>query len=72
MRRRVPRTTVRSATVAVAALTAGVALAASGPVSAQPATPGAAKADASAQYEILDARTSAQRNAIASTGAAID
>ena len=72
MRRRVPRTTVRSATVAVAALTAGVALAASGPVSAQPAAPGAAKADASAQYEVLDARTSAQRNAIASTGAAID
>lgn len=69
MRRRVPGTTVRSATVLAAVLTAGVALAAGGPVSAQPAAPAAT---GTAEYEIADARTSVQRNAIASTGAAIE
>ena len=68
MRRRVPRTT----TVLVAALTAGVALAASAPVSARPAAPSAPRADATASYEIPDVRSAAQRNAIASTGASIE
>jgi hypothetical protein len=49
-----------------------VALTAGGPGSARPATPGAAPADATAQYEVYDVRTTAQRNVIASTGAAID
>jgi hypothetical protein len=72
-RRRVPRTTVRKATVLVTAAALGVALAGAGPVAARPATPGAVvKANASAQYEVFDARNLAMRNAIASTGAAID
>lgn len=69
MSRRVPRMTVRNATVLIAALTAGVALAASAPVLAAPAAP---RPDVSVQYEIPDVRNLSQRNAIASTGAAID
>src|SRR5690348_3585555 len=72
-RRRVSWTTVRQATMLVTAAAMGLALAAAGPVAAQPASSGAVfKASASAQYEVYDARNVTMRNAIASTGAAID
>jgi carboxypeptidase T len=58
----------RRATVLVAG---AVGLAMTGTSAAQPATAEPA-ADTSAQYEVYDARTPAQRNAIARTGAAID
>jgi hypothetical protein len=58
----------RRATVLLAA-TIGLALTATS--AAQPAT-AEPSADSSAQYEVYDARTLAQRNTIAGTGAAID
>jgi hypothetical protein len=72
MRRHASRITLRQAAVLVTATAVGLALTAGGPVSARPATPGAVPADATAQYEVYDVRTTAQRNVIASTGAAID
>lgn len=61
----------RRVTGLVAAATAGLALIAASAATAQPAT-AELRADSSAQYEIYDVRTLAQRNTIASTGAAID
>jgi carboxypeptidase T len=72
VRRRVPRTTVRKATALAAVAAVGFTLTAGGPVAAQPATPGAVARETSAQYEVYDARNVDIRNAIASTGAAID
>ncbi len=59
------RTTVAVLAVAVLGLTAAV----SGPASAQPYE---AQAQEPAQYEVMDVRSAAQRNAIARTGVAID
>jgi carboxypeptidase T len=71
-RRHVPGTTARQATVLVSAVAMGIAIA-GGPVAAQPSFPRAAvKATVSGQYEVYDARDLSMRNAIASTGAAID
>nr|BFE77281.1 hypothetical protein GCM10020092_105820 [Actinoplanes digitatis] len=55
----------------VSAAAVGAALIAASATAAPPAT-AVARADTSAQYEVYDVRTLAQRNAIASTGAAID
>src|SRR5690349_19833192 len=60
----------RRVTSLVAAAMAGIALIAAS--SAAPPAITATRADTSAQYEVYDVRTPAQRNAIASTGAAID
>jgi hypothetical protein len=56
--------------VLLAVVSAGLALTVAGPVAAQPAAPSAA--ESSGPYEVYDARSTAQRNAISSTGAAID
>ncbi|BCJ52915.1 carboxypeptidase T [Actinoplanes sp. NBRC 14428] len=61
----------RRVTGLAAAATAGLALIAATAATAQPAT-AELRADSSAQYEIYDVRTLAQRNTIASTGVAID
>ncbi|MDP9815331.1 hypothetical protein J3R04_001301 [Spirilliplanes yamanashiensis] len=55
---------------AVAAV--GLTAVGSAPVAAQPAQPGAPRGDASAAYEVYDARTRDQVNAVAASGAAID
>lgn len=61
----------RRLTGLVIATAAGLALIAGSAAAAPPAT-AEPRADTAAQYEIYDVRTFAQRNAIASTGAAID
>ena len=61
----------RRVTGLAAAVTAGLALIAATAATAQPAT-AEPRADSSAQYEVHDVRTLAQRNTIASTGVAID
>jgi hypothetical protein len=61
----------RRVTGLVAAATAGLALIAAATTAAPPAT-AVARAETAGQYEVYDVRTLAQRNAIASTGAAID
>jgi carboxypeptidase T len=61
----------RRVTGLLAAVTAGVALIAAAPSATPPATAVPRAADTAAPYEVYDVRTLAQRNAIASTGAAI-
>jgi len=61
----------RRVTGLVTAAAAGLALIAGSTAAAPPAT-AEPRADTSAQYEVFDVRTQAQRNVIASTGAAID
>ncbi|OJF15267.1 zinc carboxypeptidase [Couchioplanes caeruleus] len=61
----------RRVTGLVAAAAVGLALIAASAATAPPAT-AEPRADSSAQYEIHDVRTLAQRNTIASTGVAID
>jgi carboxypeptidase T len=56
----------------VAAATAGLAMIAASAVNAPAATAVPVTTDTAAQYEVYDVRTLAQRNVIASTGAAID
>jgi carboxypeptidase T len=62
----------RRATVLFAAAVAGLAVTAASSAAAGPATAKPRPDAPSAQYEVYDARTAAQRNAIARTGAAID
>src|SRR6188768_4421159 len=62
----------RRITALVAAATAGLALIAASAATAPAATAVPRAADKAAQYEVYDVRTLAQRNVIASTGAAID
>jgi len=61
----------RRATALVATATIGLALTAASSATAAPAAP-PRPTETSTQYEVYDARTPAQRNAIARTGAAID
>ncbi len=72
MRSRVSRTTLHRAAVLTAAAAVALTAVGSAPVAAQPAQPGAPRGDAAAAYEVLDARSAAQVNAVASTGAAVD
>lgn len=62
----------RRVTGLAAAATAGLAMIAAATVTAPPATAVPRAADTAAPYEVYDVRTPAQRNVIASTGAAID
>ncbi|GAB1644577.1 M14 family metallopeptidase [Krasilnikovia sp. MM14-A1259] len=69
MRRRVATLAAAAIGLALTASAAPAQSAAAHPVTAEP---GAGASDQSAQYEVYDARTLAQRNTIARTGAAID
>jgi hypothetical protein len=62
----------RRLTALVTATTAGLALIAASLTASPAATAVPRAADTAAQYEVFDVRTAVQRNAIASTGAAID
>ncbi|GAB1688824.1 M14 family metallopeptidase [Krasilnikovia sp. M28-CT-15] len=70
MRRRVATLAAAAIGLALTASAAPAQSAAARPVTAEPGA--GPSVDSSAQYEVYDARTPAQRNAIARTGAAVD
>ncbi len=71
MRSRVPRLTAARAAVLAVAAAVGLAALGGAPVAAQSTAPDAGSG-ATAQYQVYDARTRAQRDAVTRTGAAID
>ena len=72
MRSRVSRKAFTRATVLAAVAAVGLAGSGSVPVSAQPAQPGTPRGDASAAYEVYDARSRDQVAAVAASGASVD
>src|SRR4051794_18743045 len=72
MRSRVSRKVLGRATVVAAVAAVGLAAVGSGPVAARPAQPGGPRVDVAAAYEVYDARSRDEVNAVAASGAAVD